>query len=302
MEIYKNISAIDWLKNDTILDINLHEYKLNTKKTNRLVYTTEKYYLLSPNKKYLLDYTSKKNVVMNVATKKKIDVPITEDLASISWIDNQNLIFATITGKIHMMNINGTITTINHILKRDDFPLSDISNFQLVKVQDQFFYLEEDNLMVWNSKTKEKKTLMDSVSTFVLSPNKKYLAVKKLTSIKKQKDWPFGIIEATETLMVMDLFGKIRSTVATAPFITSTCWSEDSTKIAYMVTKSSATEQTELFVSDLKNGHPSMLAVNIPGGVMAWSPSNNKLLINSIYYSQANSEPSPVLYVVTIKS
>jgi hypothetical protein len=303
IEIHKNITAIDWLTNDTILDINLHPYNVHTKKTNRLVYTTEKGFILSPNKKYTFVYTDKEYFVTDVVTKKKVIVPITEDLASINWIDNQNLIFATITGKIHIMDIDGQITTVDHSLKRDDFP--NISNFQLVKVQDQFFYLEDESLMVWNSKTKEKKVLMASVSNFVLSPNKEFLAVTKLTSIKRQKDWPFGIIEATNTLIVMDLSGKIRSTVATAPYITNASWSGDSTKIAYLVLKNHGSEQSELFVTNLKNGHPSMLAVNIPCVYyreMEWSPSNNKLLINGLYYSRANANPSPVLYVVSIKS
>jgi DNA-binding beta-propeller fold protein YncE len=289
MNIYNGKAALGWLNNDQILDSRLGQYALNTKKAKSL-YNDPNSIIesqLSPDKKHLFYNTSRSrdgrdfNYILDLVTKKRSPI-ITDgmmDPYSVNWIDNQNIIFNDDGGKIYVANINGKVTKINH---------TQVSN--PVKIKDQLFYTENKKLFVWNMKTNQTKVLMDKVEHFTPSPDKKQFAIEKMDNEK-------------QSLVIIDLDGKVKSTVVESKLVGGVGWSPDSNKLAYFSMKSVQASQTELYVADRKSSHSTLLSVNIlsffKGEPVVWSPAGNKLFINGI--SDGKNETSSTLYVITLK-
>jgi Tol biopolymer transport system component len=102
----------------------------------------------------------------------------------------------------------------------------------------------------------------------------------------------------TESLVLMDLAGKVVSTTAEGKGIESVGWSPDSSKLAYVITKSE--QPPELYVTEAKNSHPTLMAVNLLGNPVEWSPSGNMLFTNG-YADIQQPDQGTALYVITLK-
>lgn len=313
---YKDISAIEWLNNDQIFangNNNLSLYNLKTKQTKILYKFNYKYWnsYPSPDKKHAFvqasnsdDGTNNLWFMLDVTSKKLIPVSFdfSNDLfiQSSNWSDNEKLIIINAKGAIYEVHINGKTAKLKHTLENtEEFE----DNYQLVQVEDKLFYLDQYRLFVWDKKTNKTKMLMNPVEHFTISPDKTKIAVEKIIPVNPKESFAGkDNTKTNESLVVMDLSGKILSTVDEGQDIGGTGWSPDSKKLAYDGGKN------ELYISDVYKPQPKLLAVNILGlytdyDPIKWSPSGNKLLING--YSDPVNGPdydTPVLHIITLGS
>ncbi|MCH5583500.1 hypothetical protein MK805_00755 [Shimazuella sp. AN120528] len=313
---YKDVSAIKWLNNDKVFtngNNDLNRYDLKTKQTEPIYKFNYKYskITLSPDKKHAFvevnnsdDAINIFHYMMNVDTKRLIPVPFATNgnfVSDCSWSDNENLVFTDKYGKIYKVNISGKIEKIKHsITYLEDFE----QKFEIQQVKDQFFYLDQEKLFVWNQKTNKTKMLMNPVDNFTISPDKTKIAVEKIIPVDPNETYEGKDNTKTkENLVVMDLSGKIQSVVDEGSDIEGVGWSPDSKKLAYADGQNAS---TELYISDVIKPQPKLVAVNILGlfadyDPIKWSPSGNKLLING--YSDPVKGPdygTSVLYIITL--
>lgn len=302
VEVYENINALQWLNDHQILEKKQRGFylvDLHTKGTE-LLYEDPTISLpidpnvspllsLSPDKKHLFfqsidgrsDY-----YILNLATKKATKIDSDYLFRSTpNWVDNKNLIYANSLGEVLLIHLNGKVTTINHTLSHSG---EEEQWYQIAKAGDQLFYVKNGtSLFVWDQRTNQTKELMENANEFVLSPDKKQLAVVQSNSIMN---------ENTESLILMDLSGQVRSTIATGQEISNVVWSGDANKLTYYILK--VKQLPKLYVMDQKGSHVTLLAVNLRGNPIAWNPSGTKLFINQVANPQQPNQ-EPVLYILT---
>ncbi|MCH5585974.1 hypothetical protein MK805_13590 [Shimazuella sp. AN120528] len=306
MDTYKKIYAVDWITDNLFLDSRFRLYNVKTNKAHFLVHDRNaREALVSPNKKYLFYRISKFNqagnyYILNLQTKKKIVLPIKEQVWEPSWVNNETILFLTNQGDAYYVNTSGEVTKINHSFQATGDGVED-QIFELIQVGEQFFYLDGYKLMVWSRNTNQTKHLMDNIVDLVLSPDQTKLAFIKQVP-KDPRDYDKEGFIGYEVLMVMDVKGSRQKVVAQGDSILGLNWSGDSKKLSYLISKSSATNQSELYIADIIGGDITLLATNIGPYYkqMEWNPSGNGLLVNSLFYDA--DEPHPVLYILHLKS
>jgi Tol biopolymer transport system component len=304
-DIYPQVYAVDWINEHTVLDSRFRLYHLKNKKAYFLVFDRNaREPLVSPDKQYLFYRISKRNqlgnyYMLHLPTEKKIVLPIKEQVLQPSWVDNKTILFMTGKGETFSVNIFGQIAKINdsfQAVKEEEGYTS-----HLVRVGEQFFYLDGAKLMVWNQTTNEKKQLMDNVYDMVLSPDKTTFAIEKLIP-KDPNDKGKESFVGLKVLMLMDTTGKQQKIVAQSNEIMGLNWSGDSQKLSYLIWKSYATNQTELHIADIRKGEISILATNIQSynKQIKWSPSGNKVLVNGLLKIDT-PEQRHALYILHLK-
>lgn len=317
LEKHKGIAAIEWLNNDQVFigqKTGFGRYDLKSHQVETIYKKKDKYWNISPSpdKKHAFIATSNHDdgtnnfyYMMDLKTKKQVSVSFAfqkfDDVSSSSWFDNENLVLTNYTGEIFEVHVSGKVTKINHAIK----DLEDVEEkYSIDKVNDQFYYMDQENLFVWNKKTNQTKMLMKDVENFVASPDKTKIAVEKIIPISPNETYQGKDNTKTkEDLIIIDLAGNTQSTVTEGPDIGGMGWSPDSKKLAYSITRS---HSNELYVSDIFKPQPKLLAVNILGffadyDPIKWSPEGNKLLING--YTDPNQDPNyspPVLHIITL--
>lgn len=308
LDVYKNSNPVGWLNNHLILETNkegVYQRDVRTKKTKLFIKDPNLYpIVLSPDKKHLFFCIIKGEIysyyMLDIATKKRVPIRLNSDDIDANdpnWVDNQNLIFTNPnSGEIYMVNINGKVTKINYTLPHYD---DVVELYQLVKVKDQLFFISEERLFVWNQKTNQTKQLMDRAAEFVLSPNKKSLAVVKMIP-NDPNDPTRGLdnFSGKTSLVLMDLTGKEISTVAEGEIIGAVSWSLDSCKLAYHITKSE--QPSELYIKNLRDPHPTLLTANIQVSSVNWNPSGKRLLIHG-YSDFRAADYGKSMYVISLK-
>jgi Tol biopolymer transport system component len=304
VEVYENINALEWLNDHQIIEKRqrgLYLFDLQTKET-KLLYedptislpidpTISPLAAMSPDKKHLFfqsidgrsDY-----YILNLATKKitKIDSDYLFRKTP-NWVENKSLIYANSLGEILLIQLNGKVTKINHKLSDSG---EEEAWYQIAKAGDQFFYVKNGtSLWVWNQRTNKTKQLMENANEFIVSPDKKQLAV--VTS-------NYTLKEDNESLILMDLFGQVQSTIATGQEIRNVVWSDDANKLAYNILKTK--QLPKLYVMDQKNSRATLLAINLHGDSIAWNPAGTILFINQVTNPQQPNQ-EPALYMLTSK-
>jgi hypothetical protein len=290
MDAYKNVQAEDWLDNDHVIDNHLRQYDLSTKKTTSLFPEPNLVMAsaLSPDKKHLYYNINKDgrdfNFILDLINKKRVNLASSDGMINpydVNWIDNENITFTNDKLESYISDVNGKVTKI------DQGSMSSVT-----KAQNRMFYLKDRKLYVWDTKTNQKKLLMDNVENYTLSPDKTRLAVEKMETDK-------------ETLMMMDLEGKKKTKMVESKMVGGIGWSPDSSKIAYFTVKSEQSAQTELYVSDVKSLKSTLLSVNIlsffESEHVIWSPKGDKLFVNGFISGSSEEDSPPSLYVITLK-
>lgn len=304
VEIYENINALEWFNDHQIIEKKqrgIYLFDIHTKES-KLLYedptislpvdpTVSSLVSLSKDKKHLFfqsidgrsDY-----YILNLVTKKTTKIDSTYLFrVTPNWVDNKNLIYTNSLGEILLIHLNGKVTKINHTL----FHSGEEETWYQIAQAGQFIYLKNGtSLWMWDQRTNQTKKLMENANEFVLSPDKKQLAVVQSTYTLNEND--------TESLILMDLSGQVQSTIATGQKISNVVWSDDANKLAYYILK--IKQLPKLYVMDRKSSHATLLAVNLRGNPIAWNPSGTILFINQVTNSQ-QLDRGPVLYLLTSK-
>lgn len=310
IDVHQEIDGITWLNDNQLIENHkdgLYVRNTASKQTTLLLQTPDLYPVtsLSPDKKHLLlakDYLDMGNTyyVFNLKTKKLVQVqskPINLYYLDPKWIDNEHLLASDTKGNIYQIHISGKVTKYPHKLRHYD---DREEWYQLDKAGEQFFYVEDHKLWVWNERTKQTKKLMDRVDQFSLSPDRKQLAVVQVVPTLPSEAEQEDVLLGTDTLVLMDLTGKVQTTITRASFIsTNIIWSKDGHKLAYISTDQE--QPPKLYVAKTKqNAAPTLLAVNLDGELKEWNSSGTKICMNG-YVNLQSPEDGSALHIIQIK-
>ncbi|CAH2214550.1 TolB family protein [Tepidibacter aestuarii] len=304
---YEGVRISDWLNEDTIImtkdnknlktiqtesgDMypqNLHLYELNNKNEKLLV--GEDYHhsngIFSPDKKHIFYVqaleTFGTGFIVDAEGKNKVKVTQNEGISfgEGRWVDNNQVIFATNNRKVCLADVNGKVT---ELLTSSDGQFID----KPIKIGSKVYYLSAWNLMVFDMDTKETKQLQEGIWDIVLSPDKTQFMMVKNLGEKRQ-------------LMLTDLEGNEKYTLAEGTQIFGTSWSPDQSKVAYTI-MTMENGQKGLFIADIKTKKITQISADIDqiADQIKWSPSSKKLAVSSV--KRKENKNTCVTYVTTLK-
>lgn len=289
---YEDMLVMDWLDEDTILiakenkDIgkvstegeenyprNLYLYNLNSKEEKLLrgERIFQGFASISPDKKHIL---FKKHVeetasgfITDIQGLKEVKISGNDNISIMGgrWLDNESIIYPSISGRIYIADISGKITKIDR--------MEESHIFDAVKHNDKIYYISlERKLMVYDMVNKEKTALMENVAKISPSPDMKQLAITKVTG------------GTTIALVIADMEGNEKNKIAEGTQVYEAAWSPDLKTLAYSVVSEEGGTENGLLATDLESGKTTQLAVDVKYlmGPIRWSSSGKKLAITEL--------------------
>lgn len=304
----KDIRALDWIDENTLLIMkeninypkiqldstkaypkNLYEYDINTGKTKLIAGSNVDMSngVLSPDRKYIFYKEGVESnltgYILNRQTGQKFKVTNTDSISNSEgrWMDNNTVIFSEFPkGGIYTADINGNVKPIK------GEPKGMVSN--AAKIGDKIYYTTIDGKMYeQNSNGTGNKFLKDNVVWLIPSPDSKSLAIVKRVEKTKM------------ALIISDLDGKEKKTLAEGTQIFGANWSPDQYQIAYSIADTSG--KTGLFIADVNSGKSTQLTVDadLAADQVMWSPSSKKLIATNVKIE--NNAPQFITYIIQTK-
>lgn len=309
---YENVNGMDWLNEEKILVVkdNTNLGKVSELDDGTKVYSKNIYLYdlkdksekllsgesfnhgnakFSPDKKHIF-YNRIENIDISATgfittPEGNKSIKVTDENAIMSfqgeWADNENVIYATMEGKIYLTDLSGKATEIVNTKKRN------INS--TIKIGNKVYYTTSDGkLIAYDLNTKDAKTLKENIIWIIPSPDKTQFAMVKRTG------------ETKMTLYITDLEGNEKTTLAEGIQIYGTNWSPDQKNIAYTVT-SGESGKNGLFVADIKTKKitqisPDMQDIAEP---IKWSPSSKKMLVSNVVAK--DNKNTFVTTIITLK-
>jgi PBP1b-binding outer membrane lipoprotein LpoB len=309
MDVYQYVDGVSWLNDNQLIENHadgIYVRDTKQKQTTLLLKVTKSspVSVLSPNKEHLLiakdseqsgEYTYQ---IFHLSSRNLVQVqsrPIY--FSDPKWIDNENLLATDAKGNIYQIHISGKVSKLNHQLQQNN---GGENWYQLDKVGEQYFFVENYQLWVWNERTRQTKKLLDRVDRFVLSPDKKQLAVIQVVPTLPSEAEQEDVLLGRDTLLLMDLNGQVKSTIAKGDYLSSRIiWSYDASMLAYI--KTDREQPPRLYVANTRNNEaPILLAVNLDGELIEWNPSGTQLCING-FVNLKSPEEGFALHVIRLK-
>ena len=176
------------------------------------------------------------------------------------WVDNEEVIVPSSGEGVCLVNVNSKVSKIEGIGR--------MQTDRAVKVDDKIYYVStERNLVAYDIISKQSKVVKDNVLDFELSPERDMFAVQRKVS------------ESRNALVLTDLYGIEKATLAEAKATFGISWSPDQDKLAYLMI-SEDESKSGLHVMDLKSKEDIYVSrdfLNVDNG-LKWSPSGKKIL------------------------
>lgn len=290
IEIYPGVKGEDWLSDEIILMTkenlnlkpikvfdqmsnirNLYSYDLKSREEKSIYKNTEYMWMpiVSPYKKYIFSENLKPEkssglvLDLNGNIIKVVDDKITKEFNTsfnnAKWVDDVELIVPS-GESIYLINVNYGVSKIENVGRMQmDYA---------VKSGNKIYYISvERKLIEYDINTKQRKVIKDNVLSFELSPGKDMFAIEKKVSENK------------EALVLIDIQGNEKATLAEGKMIFGISFSPDQSKIAYVITSEDESKKG-LYVSHIasnKSVYVSPDFVGIENG-LKWSPSSKKIL------------------------
>ncbi|MFT9845961.1 TolB family protein [Aneurinibacillus sp. REN35] len=270
--VSKENEALDKMSQEELSDSHprsLYRYNLETKKFE-LLKEQKNLHLgdarLSPDKKHLIyqEYLLGDPLffVMNLTSQHAF--PLSGEsiggAVSAEWVDSDKIFGAAYSGTAYTATTAGKISAE----KWTDDPL-----FIAEQINDTIYYNTHSNatLTTVDLKTKKKTSLkLDHVVGVYPSPDKKQMLVLQSNGSK-------------ETLILCDLNGENKKTLAEGTELGGVSWSSDQRMIAYSLKpEANSASGNSLYVYDLLSHEPTKLAVGIENAATSWSPSGKELV------------------------
>ena len=299
---YENTEISDWVDEDTVIaskdnesldklrllelsdlypkslylfNVNSKKYKLLKEKDDTFLGEAR----LSKDKKHLIysEYTlgDPAYYVMNMDT---LDTfAITGDriggAMSAKWAGDGKVIGGAYSGDAYLNSVNGEITVIDG-LEGENVYIVD-------KIKDNVYYNTnvDETLMLLNMKTKKKTSLeLKHVNNVLPSPDLNQILVTQINDSKK-------------TLVLCDIDGGNKKTIAEGAELSGVSWSPDQQRIAYnLKLDANGTTVNGLYIYDMLTGKATQIAIVNSNLATYWSPSGEKLVyteLNGIQYSSS---------------
>ncbi|GGH66308.1 hypothetical protein GCM10008014_46580 [Paenibacillus silvae] len=195
-----------------------------------------------------------------------------------AWLDNEHVVFSNMKGELVSAALDGTTKVL---VETGNF------NVRSIKVSNNVIYYitgEDGQLNAYDAKTGEVRQVLKSVEWVIPSNDGTRLAIVKRTADTKR------------ALVLTDLEGNEKATLARGTQIFGTSWSGDDSKIAYTI-QSDNNNEKGLFVSNTESAEQFQLSADMDevADALAWSPQGNKILL-----SQSVMENEKVHFVTSI--
>lgn len=302
-----NMRGVAWLSNDWILSDkentamkpvtvegekryphNLYMYDL-TKGTDSPVKESEVSLgspLVSPDSQYIFyrepEESTGKGFILNLHNGEVI--PAGQDDGFVfegAWLDMEHVVFPNMNGDIVSASVDGTTKVL---VKTGNF------NVRSVRVSGNVIYYitgTDGQLNAYDTKTGEEKQVLKSVEWVIPSNDGSRLAIVKKTADTKR------------ALVLTDLDGNEKATLARGTQIFGTSWSGDDSKIAYTI-NSESDDEKGLFVSNTESAEQFQISADMDNASdpLSWSPEGNRILLSQSV--QENESYHFVTSVITI--
>ncbi|WP_440114167.1 hypothetical protein [Paenibacillus sp. QZ-Y1] len=180
-----------------------------------------------------------------------------------AWLDHDHVVFPNMKGDLISASKDGTTKVL---VETGNF------NVRSIKVSgDMIYYItgEDGQLNVYDTKTDEVKQVLKSVEWVIPSNDGTRLAIVKKTADTKR------------ALVLTDLEGNEKATLARGTQIFGTSWSGDDSKIAYTI-NSESDDEKGLFISNTESAEQFQISADMDNASdpVAWSPEGNKILLS----------------------
>ncbi|MBD2845652.1 PD40 domain-containing protein [Paenibacillus sp. IB182496] len=178
------------------------------------------------------------------------------------WADNTHVVFGTVTGQIVSADVEGNV----EVLAEAGGVVSDVH-----RIDDRLYYQNGGVLYMLeladDGTAGEARELMEGVDWVVPSPDGQQLAIVRQSG------------EAERTLMLTDLEGNEKTSLATSTQIFGTSWAPDGTRLVYNAVSESGGDKG-VFIADAVTGQTTQIAVDMEYAAdkIRWSPSGARLL------------------------
>lgn len=287
---YEEMKGEDWLSDNLILITkenskmepikvfdqmsnirNMYSYDLKSGEEKNIFNESEYMWgpIVSPNKKYIFVERAQpdKNSSIILDMSSKVKAMVEDDIVKgfhisfndARWIDDEEVIVPSSDDGVSLINVDSNISEIKNIGKMQN---------HAAKLGDKIYYVSpERNLVSYDINTKENRVVKEDVLDFELSPKKDMFAIEKKVS------------ESKEALVLIDLDGNEKRTIAEAKTVFGISWSPNQSKIAYIIISDNESKNG-LYVNDIeinKSIYISSDFVGIENG-LKWNPSSNKIL------------------------
>ncbi|WP_339238576.1 hypothetical protein MKX40_29070 [Paenibacillus sp. FSL R5-0517] len=180
-----------------------------------------------------------------------------------AWLDNEHVVFPNMKGDLISASVDGTTKVL---VETGNF------NVRSIKVSGNMLYYitgEDGQLNAYDVKTGDVKQVLKSVEWVIPSNDGTRLAIVKRTADTKR------------ALVLTDLEGNEKATLARGTQIFGTSWSGDDSKIAYTINSENDNEKG-LFVSNTESAEQFQISADMDNASdpLAWSPEGNKILLS----------------------
>ncbi|WP_458124498.1 TolB family protein [Paenibacillus sp. Z3-2] len=180
-----------------------------------------------------------------------------------TWLDNEHVVFPNMKGDLISANVDGTTEVL---VETGNF------NVRSVKASGNMIYYttgEDGQLNAYDTTTGNVKQVLKSVEWVIPSNDRTRLAIVKKTADTKR------------ALVLTDLEGNEKATLARGTQIFGTSWSGDDSKIAYTINSENDNEKG-LFVSNTESAEQFQISADMDNisDSLAWSPEGNKILLS----------------------
>lgn len=227
---------------------------------------------LSPDKKHLfyqeIFEMTGIGYIMDLETGKSVQIAKgREILIDGAWLDNEHFVYGNIEGGLFETDLQGNETRLLDLTQDAGQRANGIQ-----AAGDTVYYtgLNEQELFAYHTSTKKLERFGSGIQWAIPSPDGSQLALVKRTA------------QTEMTLMLTDLAGNEKKTLASGTQVFGTSWSPDGKRLAYTVTSADDGSKDGFYISDAATGEAFMISSDLAdaGDAMKWSESGTKIMVN----------------------
>lgn len=228
---------------------------------------------LSPDKKHLfyqeIFEMTGVGYIMDLETGESVQIADgREILIDGAWLDDDHFVYGNIEGQLFQTDLSGKSEQLLDLADAGQRA----SGIQTVGDIVYYTGLNEQELFAYHTSTKELERFGSGILWAIPAPDGSQLALVKRTG------------ETEMTLMLTDLAGNEKKTLATGTQVFGTSWSPDGKRLAYTVTSADDGSKDGFYISDVNTGEAFMISSDLAdaGDAMKWSPSGTKIMVNKM--------------------
>ncbi len=197
-----------------------------------------------------------------------------------NWIDNERVFYPDFSGTVYEADISGKNFKLVQLKAK--------SINKAYKIGDQIYFISlEGELIKYDTVTDSQSVVEKDVFDVIPSQNPNRIAYIKMNQDEK------------DALIVCDNDFSNKKILVESENISGTSWSPDNTRIVYSIS-SDDKGNSGTYVSDLKTGKSTRIALSKDVLNLSWSPSGKKLAICQVHTDEDVNPDSRYAFSTTV--